>query len=223
MSDTAIPTADQPPSDAGHAEAHAHYGVPGYDPLSWKIGMWLFLFTELLLFGALFIVYGVYLHKFTWHFKEASAELSIPIGAFNTIVLLTSSMSMALAIAALQRGKTQLSVRLMEITVGLATLFCLIKAFEWGHKFEHHIWPGSLHVLALGQGQATFFNLYFTMTGLHALHVIVGAGVILWCRKRVLHGTVTAERSIFMDNVGLYWHLVDLVWIFLFPLFYLIS
>ena len=202
---------------------HTHYGVPGYDPTASKIGMWLFLFTELLLFGALFIAFAVYLETHFWQFVEASSELNIPIGTFNTVVLLTSSLSMALAIAALQRGKAELSIKLLDFTVACAALFCVVKAFEWGAKFEHHIYPGSLHLSAMDVGVQSFFNLYFTMTGLHALHVIIGAGLILWVRAKVKKQQITKERLVLMENIGLYWHLVDLVWIFLFPLFYLIS
>ncbi|MDA1194182.1 MAG: cytochrome c oxidase subunit 3 [Planctomycetota bacterium] len=187
------------------------------------MGMWLFLFTELLLFGAMFIVFAVYLHKYIWQFAAGSVQLDIPIGTFNTLVLLTSSMTMALAIAVLQRGKKELAIKLLDFTLGCAALFCVVKSFEWGGKFEHGIYPGSLHLAAMTLGEQIFFGLYFTMTGLHALHVIVGAGLILWCRARIKSGAVHAERITFMDNIGLYWHLVDLVWIFLFPLFYLVG
>lgn len=208
---------------AAHDDHHVHYGVPGYDPQAWKMGMWLFLFTELLLFGAVFIAYAVYLETYTWHFTVGSAQLSIPIGTFNTLVLLTSSLTMALSIAALQRGKKELSIKLLDITVACAGLFCVVKAFEWGAKFEHGIYPGSEHLLAMARGEQMFFGLYFTMTGIHALHVIIGAALILWVRARIKSGAVSTERITFLDNIGLYWHLVDLIWIFLFPLIYLVA
>jgi len=205
----------------GHDD-HAHAGVLPYDPTGAKIGMWLFLFTEVLLFGTLFIVYAVYLSTFTWQFTTASEELNIPIGATNTLILLTSSLTMALSIAALQRGNKRHSLALMNITLACALAFLVIKSFEWGAKFEHHIYPGSPQLLERLKGEIVYFGLYFTMTGLHALHVLIGAGAILWARARVRRNLVTAERLVFLENVGLYWHLVDLVWIFLFPLFYLI-
>ena len=207
-------------SEAG--SAHGHAEVVPYDPTGAKIGMWLFLFTELLLFGALFIAYAVYLKLFPWQFQLGSAELSIPMGATNTIILLTSSMTVALSIAALQRGDTKRSLRLLDATLLFAFAFLVIKAFEWGAKFEHHIYPGSPELLDRTKGEIVFFGLYFTMTGLHALHVLVGAFAILWARKRIVAKRVTQERSVLLENVGLYWHLVDLIWIFLFPLFYLI-
>ncbi len=209
-----------------HAHAgdeHLHYGVPGYDPTSAKLGMWLFLFTEVLLFGGLFVAYAVYLNDHTWQFTQGAGELSILMGGGNTVVLLTSSLSMALAIAALQRGKTAIAIKLLNFTILCALVFCVIKAFEWGGKFEHHIYPGSDFVLSMSYGEQIFYSLYFTMTGLHALHVVIGAALIIWAKAKIKNGTVTRERVVLLDNVGLYWHLVDLVWIFLFPLFYLIG
>jgi cytochrome c oxidase subunit 3 len=111
----------------------------------------------------------------------------------------------------------------MGDTLAFAAIFCVVKAFEWGGKFEHGIYPGSEHLLELTKGEVVFFGLYFTMTGLHALHVIIGGVLILWAMAKVRKDLVNAERMVFLDNIGLYWHLVDLVWIFLFPLFYLIS
>ena len=175
-----------------------------------------------LLFGALFIAFAAYLHTYTCGFARGSKQLNIPVGTFNTLVLLTSSMTVAVAIGAMQRGKKELAIKLLDFTVGCAVVFCIIKAFEWGGKFEHHINPGSPHLAAKELGQQIYFGLYFTMTGLHALHVIIGAALILWCRARIKNGTVTQDRITFMDNIGLYWHLVDLVWIFLFPLMYLL-
>ncbi len=205
-------------NQAGHA-AHAEH----YDPEAIKIGMWLFLFTEVLLFGTLFIVYGVYLSDFTWQFRKGSAALNIPIGAINTVILLTSSLTMALAIAALQRSNRKLCFRMASFTLLFALAFLVIKAFEWGGKFEHGIYPGSPLFEDLTKGEIVFFGLYFTMTGLHALHVIVGMAVIFWAMALVRTGKVHQDRSVFLENTGLYWHLVDLVWIYLFPLFYLIS
>jgi cytochrome c oxidase subunit 3 len=204
-------------------DPHAgHHDIVPYDATAAKIGMWLFLATEVLLFGALFIGYAVYLNKYTWQFTAGSSQLSIPMGGLNTLVLLTSSLSMALSIAALQRGQKALCQRFMSITIAFALVFLVIKSFEWGGKYEHGLWPGAGHMLTLNIGEQTFFNMYFVMTGLHALHVIIGAGLILWVKKRVRNGRTNPGRMALIDNVGLYWHLVDLVWIFLFPLFYLI-
>lgn len=202
--------------------ALAHAPVLPYDPTGAKIGMWLLLATEVLLFGTLFIAYAVYLARYTWQFRLGAHELSIPVGAFNTFVLLTSSLTVALSIAALQRGARRLAVRLLDVTILCAVIFLVVKSFEWGGKLEHGLYPGSPRLFELSHGENIYFALYFTMTGLHALHVVIGGALILWARARIRKGLVTPERGVLLENVGLYWHLVDLVWIFLFPLFYLI-
>ena len=206
-------------------EATGHGAGPAvhYDAVGGRIGMWLFLFTEVLLFGTLFIAFAVYLGGFTWQFQRASGTLSIPMGGINTAVLLTSSLTMALAIAALGRGSKALCLRLLYFTLGCAFVFCVIKALEWGGKIEHGIYPRGPALKDMTQGEVIYFGLYYVMTGLHAIHVIIGAGLILWAVAKVKKGAVTPERGVFLENIGLYWHLVDLVWIFLFPLFYLIA
>jgi cytochrome c oxidase subunit 3 len=209
------------PEALSHESAHQGH-EEHYDPVAGKIGMWLFLFTEVLLFGTLFIAFAVYLHDFTWQFRKASGELNVPIGAINTVILLTSSLTMALAIAAMQRGMKKATQGLLLVTIGFAAAFCVIKGFEWAAKFEHHIYPGSPELMERTKGEVVFYGLYFTMTGLHALHVLIGAGLILWAMAKVQSGQVTPERVVFLECTGLYWHLVDLIWIYLFPLFYLI-
>jgi cytochrome c oxidase subunit 3 len=204
------------------AGGEPHHEALPYDPTGSRIGMWLFLFTEILFFGGLFIAYAVYLSAFMRGFQLGSAELNIAMGALNTVVLLTSSLTMALSIAALQRGNVPLSQKLLNATLLLAFAFLVVKSFEWGAKFEHHLYPGSPFLLDRTKGEIVFFGLYFSMTGLHALHVIIGIFIILWAKRKIARGRVTPERSVLLDNVGLYWHLVDLVWIFLFPLFYLL-
>ena len=129
---------------------------------------------------------------------------------------------MALSIAALQRGHKELSIRLMHVTLACAAAFLVIKSFEWGTKFEHRIYPGSDYLLEKTKGEIIFFGLYFTMTGLHALHVIAGMVVIFMALRRVKRDLIRADRIVYLENTGLYWHLVDLIWIYLFPLFYLI-
>jgi len=190
---------------SGDSCAVAAHGGEGehYDPVAGRIGMWLFLFTEVLLFGTLFIAYAVYLYQFTWQFQSGSAELNIPVGAANTTVLLTSSLTMALSIAAMQRGRKTLCLRLAGFTVACAAAFCVVKAFEWGGKFEHGLYPGSDRFLDLTKGEVVYFGLYYTMTGLHALHVIIGAGLILWAMARVRKGLITPKRVVFLENIGL--------------------
>jgi cytochrome c oxidase subunit 3 len=205
--------------NVSHAAAHDHY-----DAESSKIGMWLFIFTELLLFGVLFVIYSVY--RFMNHdaFHLAAEELDTFIGAVNTIILLVSSAMIAMSTTSLQKGNKRLTLLLSAITVILGIIFLVNKYFEWGAKFEHGIFPGS-EVLTetLSQGEILFFGLYFIMTGLHALHIIIGIIFIAVVMVRVSKGKVHARRAALLDNAGLYWHLVDIIWIFLFPLFYLIT
>ncbi|RLD37500.1 MAG: cytochrome c oxidase subunit 3 family protein [Bacteroidetes bacterium] len=193
-----------------------------FDAKASKLGMWLFLYTELLLFGGLFLVYMVYRFLNQEAFLEASYELNVWMGTVNTIILLTSSLTIAMSITALQKGDKKLSVILLWLTIAAALAFLVIKYFEWSAKFEHGLFPGMEHYDALPVGERLYFYLYFFMTGLHALHVIVGAVFILVVVKKINNGSVNQKRYSLLENSGLYWHLVDLVWIYLFPLFYLI-
>jgi cytochrome c oxidase subunit 3 len=192
------------------------------DDASSKMGMWLFLFTELLLFGGLFLVYMIY--RFIYHeeFLLASYNLNVLMGTINTVVLLTSSMTVAMSITALQKGDAKLAVRLILVTMIAACIFLVIKYFEWSAKFEHGLFPGMEHYSTLPNGERLFFFLYFFMTGLHGLHVIVGGVFLLIVMKKIQNQKVNQDRYILLENAGLYWHLVDLIWIYLFPLFYLI-
>lgn len=194
-----------------------------YDPEASKLGMWLFIFTELLLFGGLFIIYSIYRYLNQEAFQVAAHELDTFIGALNTVILLVSSMTVAMSTSALQKKNVKLAVYLIGITLILALAFLVNKYFEWGIKFEHGIFPGSSHLTTdFGQGEILFFGLYFVMTGLHALHIIAGMVLLAIALVRVHKGTVHAGHPVLLENAGLYWHLVDLIWIFLFPLFYLI-
>lgn len=195
-----------------------------YDPESSKVGMWLFIFTELLLFGGLFIVYSVYRYMNPDAFHLAAEELNVTIGALNTILLLISSMTIAMATSAIQRNNKKHAILLVEVTFMLGLIFLVNKYFEWGVKFDHGIWPGSEHLLNnMSQGEILFFGLYFVMTGLHALHIIIGLAIMGFAISGMNKGKVNAKRPSLLENAGLYWHLVDLIWIFLFPLFYLIT
>lgn len=247
------------------------------DYIGSKIGMWLFLFTEILLFGGLFILYAVYRAVHPEDFHHAAKELDTLVGTINTVILLTSSMTVAVAIAAVQKGRKTLSIVLTWVTIILGACFMVNKYFEWGAKFSHGIYPNSEHLLQFPHGEILFFGLYFTMTGLHGLHVLVGMGVLAWATFKLkgrpnhevvfngesmdrLRGATVAlvdqkgkplwsseelddsveevvvdlkyapvkkrlriEDYAVLENSGLYWHLVDLIWIFLFPLFYLIT
>jgi cytochrome c oxidase subunit 3 len=207
-------------STAGHVAVHRDY-------LGAKIGMWLFLFTELMLFGGLFLLYAVYRWQYAAEFHFAAMELDTLVGTINTIILLTSSLTMAASIAAIHQGRKKLSVALVAVTVVFAVWFLVNKYFEWGVKIEHGLYPNSAVLLEHAPGEIIFFGLYFSMTGLHGLHVLVGA--VLLCVvavklvKRPVTTPVRSEDYSLLENSGLYWHLVDLIWIFLFPLFYLIT
>jgi len=203
---------------APHA-AGAH--APHKDYEGAKTGMWIFLFTELLLFGGLFLVYAVYRQVYTHDFHEAARELNRVLGVANTFVLLTSSLTMVLAVTALQRGDRQSALNTLFWTLFLAGTFLVIKAFEWGAKFSHGLYPGSEHLRELPLGEGLFFGLYFVMTGLHGFHVIVGMILLAVVARRVQDGRVHSGDFVLLENAGLYWHLVDLIWIFLLPLFYL--
>ena len=192
------------------------------DDLGAKLGMWVFLFTEVLLFGGMFLVYAVYRFQFSDLFKLAALELNTGLGTFNTIVLLTSSLTMVLAIVAIQKNKKNLSLFYLASTIGFALIFMVVKYFEWSAKFSHGIYPGSEELLNRQNGEILFFGLYFVMTGLHAFHVIIGVIIIAVLMVFVYKNKIVHDNYVKLENGGLYWHLVDLIWIFLFPLFYLI-
>jgi cytochrome c oxidase subunit III len=188
-----------------------------------KLGMWLFLFTELFLFGGLFIVYAVMRAKYSSDFHHAALELNAFIGATNTVVLLVSSMTVAMSLTAIQQNRGGKAIGLIFITLLLAGVFMVNKYFEWGHKFELHLYPGSDVMKTMPHGEIMFFGLYFMMTGLHALHVIIGGILLTIIMFRIKSGKINSGHYLLQENGALYWHLVDLIWIFLFPLLYLIT
>jgi len=186
------------------------------------LGMWLFLFTELILFGGLFLLYAVYLARYPHEFAAGGRELNVMFGAVNTVVLLTSSLLAAMAVTAVQRGRQRTSVRLLLGTIGCALIFMGIKYVEWSAKFGHDIYPGSPKLLAGPPGESVFFSLYFLTTGLHGLHVLIGGTLLAFVAVRVQQGKIDSSNYSWLENGALYWHLVDLIWIFIFPLYYLI-
>lgn len=204
-------------SQTAHTEEHV------IDSESGKMGMWIFLFTELFLFGGLFLVYAVQRRAFASDFHHAAIELNTFIGTLNTVVLLISSMTVAMSITAIQKGKNKHASAFLIITILMAIVFMINKYFEWSHKFHLHLWPGSEVMKNLPRGEIQFFGLYYMMTGLHALHVIIGVILLSITLFKVRKGIVNSEKYLLLENSGLYWHLVDLIWIFLFPLLYLIT
>jgi cytochrome c oxidase subunit 3 len=260
--------------------SHAHsVALPTHkDYKGSKFAIWLFLITEVILFGGMFILYSVYRSEYPQDFHHAAAELNTLLGTVNTLILLTSSLTMALAIAGAHHGNRKLSLWMLAVTVLCGIAFLVIKYFEWGAKFHHGIYPGSEYLLAHPKGEILFFGLYFTMAGVHGIHVLVGvvlltvmfirvssqpnakvsfvaghglgraeggrlavldkAGKPVWTGEEIDPSIMRIDVSTrywpvkkrfkiadfnLLENSGLYWHIVDIVWIFLFPLFYLIT
>ena len=204
------------------AEVSAHHDEHRDDMAS-KLGIWLFIFTELLFFGGLFVTYAVYRFRNKEAFHLAAQELDVVIGTVNTAILLIRSMTIAMSTTAIQKKDKRTTLVLIGITLLLALAFLVNKYFEWTTKIGHGIWPDSPMLEELGQGDILFFGLYFFMTGLHALHIIIGMVLLTVILVRVQKGRITFDNYQLLENGGLYWHLVDLIWIFLFPLFYLIT
>ena len=186
-----------------------------------KLGMWLFLFTEILLFGGLFLLYAVYLSRYPHDFAAGGRELNVIYGTVNTIVLLTSSLLVAMAVTAIQQGRRELTMKLLGGTILCAAIFMGIKYVEWSAKIHHGIYPGSAKLAAGPPGESVFFGLYYLITGLHGLHVLIGGSVLAWVAVKVNREVITAGDFVLVENGALYWHLVDLIWIFIFPLYYL--
>jgi cytochrome c oxidase subunit III len=193
------------------------------------LGMWVFLVTEVLFFGGLFTAYLVYRTWYPLEFGVASEELDIFWGTLNTAVLIGSSLTMALAVHAAQTGSRRLTTLFILLTMALGTVFLGVKALEYAHKFDEHFVPGAsfdlAHFAGLKHPHAAeiFFSLYFVMTGLHALHMIIGLGVMTVLATLAWRGHFSPEYHSPIEIGGLYWHFVDIVWIFLFPLLYLIN
>ena len=193
------------------------------------LGMWIFLVTEIMFFGGMFAVYTIYRSWYPDVFAIASSSLNEIIGAVNTGVLLLSSFTMVMAVRAGQLGQQKMIVIFLILTLLFGGIFLGVKAYEWNQKFEEHHIPGqaAFHlagVLPQEQGHAQlFFSIYFAMTGLHALHMVIGVGILLTLIAQARKGKFSASYYTPVDVAGLYWHFVDIIWIFLFPLLYLID
>ena len=191
------------------------------------LGMWTFLITEIMFFGGLFLGYVVYRSLYPQAFAEASTLLDYRLGAINTAVLICSSLTMVLAVRAAQLGQRRQLIIFLVLTIVLGSAFLVNKGFEYSHKFHEHLVPGPnfgpSHPLTDPHRSQLFFSFYFGMTGLHALHMIIGLGILAVLVYQSWRGRFTSEYFTPVDITGLYWHFVDIVWIFLFPLLYLIS
>jgi cytochrome c oxidase subunit 3 len=191
-----------------------------------NMGMWAFIAQEIMFFGGLFGGYTVYRFKYLSAFVEGSNSLSIEWGGLNTAVLIASSFTMAMAVRSAQQGLAQALLRWLLGTMALGLIFLGVKVVEYTHKYHHGLIPGSsfdYHGQADPGQMKIFYSFYFAMTGMHALHMIIGIGLMIWLIPKIRRGTFTSEYFSPIENFGLYWHFVDIVWIFLFPLLYLIG
>jgi cytochrome c oxidase subunit III len=227
MSDIAIPV-------GGHGSEHAHshpkflqhhFHTPEQQFEASKLGMWLFLVTEILLFSGLFLGYFILQSKHPQAFIEAHHHLDRNLGLINTIVLLVSSFTMVMAVQSAALSKTKATLGFLYTTFTLGGVFMVIKYFEYSHKIHDGLLPGSLFSYAGAQvpGEYLFFSMYFMMTGVHGIHILAGMAVIGYLIFRTHKGDYSSSYYTPVDLTGLYWHLVDLIWIYLFPLLYLVS
>ena len=264
---------DQPPPESAASDGDSPHLAHHFDSLkqqfdSAKLGMWIFLVTEILFFGGLFCAYAVVRANRPEVFADGHVFLDTPLGALNTVLLIFSSLTMALAVRSAQLGNRLALVGLLSVTLVCALAFLGVKTVEYKHKWDHRLVPGQARIeywlpggssdsdhasqappkefrpdreyvrehlahsgdTELSEEELThrinnlrsFMGIYFGLTALHALHVIIGIGVILWILLGALRGRFGPQNFTRVDLVGLYWHLVDLIWIYLFPLLYLI-
>lgn len=226
----------------GHADHAHHFESAQHEYDTSKQGIWLFLATEVLMFGGLFVGYAIFHHIYPEVFKLGAQFTDWRLGAANTVVLLCSSLTMALGIYYVQTGKKSKAMMNLALTVAFGLIFMLIKYFEYTHKFHLGLKPGSwyhgdvAHMLEevhakgymitaaeIPKNIALYFSFYYMMTGLHAIHIMIGISLILWSMFRLNRGDFSPKHYTFLEGTGLFWHLIDLVWIYLFPLLYLVS
>lgn len=218
-------TAQQRPAGAGELKVLDHFESAGQQYASAKLGMWLFLVTEVLLFGGLFVAYIIFRGLYPEMFHAAAEHLQVKLGALNTAVLIGSSFTMAMAVDKTKQGLQRQAVRYLFVTILCGAMFMVVKYFEYAHKIHEGMLPGAHFSFAELTHPKTdlFFSLYFMMTGLHGVHVLVGMGLITWVLVRTRRGELGSSYYTPTEMTGIYWHLVDLIWIYLFPLFYLIG
>lgn len=221
-------------NEAAHHHAH-HFESAEHEYQSSKQGIWLFLATEILMFGGLFVGYVIYHGIYPEIFMIGSKFTDWRLGAANTVVLLFSSLTMALGIYYVQKGQPKKSMQMLGITVVCGLIFMVIKYFEYTHKIHLGLMPGAWFTAdaqslmsytgteTLPSNLALYFSFYYMMTGLHGIHVLLGMGLIIWVMFRLKRGDFSPHHYTAVEGVGLFWHLVDLVWIYLFPLLYLVT
>lgn len=212
-------------STDNHHFAH-HYNNAEHEYQTSKEGVWLFLTSEILMFGGLFVGYIIYSHLYPQVFHEGAKHLDWRLGAFNTIVLLTSSLTMVLGIHYCQHNDRKKAVLNLAATIVCGAIFMVVKYFEYTHKIHEGLLPGNWYHGEVPEGMSNiglYFSFYFMMTGLHGIHVLAGMCLIFWVLLRTQKGEFNAHYYTPVEGVGLFWHLVDLIWIFLFPLLYLVG
>ena len=224
--------------DHDHSSGHGHgpsflqhhFDTPVQQLSAAKLGMWLFLAQEVLFFSGLFVAYGIFRSWYPEAFSVGSHILNWRLGGLNTIVLLFSSLTAALAVRSSQLGERKHTRFYLIITILCACVFMVVKYFEYSHKFHDGLLPWNFQPAHLPEGLdaypyhvRSFLGIYFMMTGVHGLHVLIGIGLLIWLVIKNEKGAFTAEYNTPVDMVALYWHLVDLIWIYLFPLLYLID
>lgn len=213
-----------------HSESHPshlahHFADLAQQRDSAKMGMWIFILTEILLFGGLFTAYSIFRAWNPEMFYNAHRHLDVTLGSLNTVILITSSVTMALAIRSMQIARKKNTLIFLAITFALGLAFLVIKYFEYSHKFHLGQLPGKYYTYTgiVGTNPHIFFSIYFLMTGLHGLHILGGLAAIGVMFSRTARNKLSSEYYTPLELTGLYWHLVDLIWIYLFPLFYLIG
>ena len=213
---------DSTSHSGAHAYAHQFDSAEHQHSAS-QLGMWVFIAQEILFFGGLFLVYTVYRFSYPQAFAQASHHLDVTLGCFNTAVLIGSSLTMALAVHGAQLGRRWTQVVFLILTIVLGSIFLGVKTIEYGHKFHEHLVPGASFVFEGDFHAQIFFSLYFVMTGLHALHMIIGIAILSVLVWQAFRGAYDSHYYSPVELTGLYWHFVDIIWIFLFPLLYLIG
>jgi cytochrome c oxidase subunit 3 len=218
-------------SHSSHGDEHHHFAHhfrdANHEFETAKQGIWLFMVTEILMFGGLFVGYAIFHNIYPEMFSEGARQLNWVMGFINTMVLITSSLTMALGIYYCQTNQKSKAVMNLAMTILCGAIFMVIKFFEYKAKFEHGFLPGRFldlhHTHAEHANLGMYFGFYFCMTGLHGIHVLVGMGLISWVLIRTAKGEFGPDYYTPVEGVGIFWHIVDLIWIFLFPLLYLIG
>jgi cytochrome c oxidase subunit 3 len=226
-----VPVGGPAELDPSLARKHGGWLAHHFDDLDQQhaaaeLGMWVFLVTEFMFFGGLFTAYMAYHDWYAHDFAAGSHTMHVVLGTINTAVLLTSSLSMALAVHAAAQGRRTMLIAMLLATIALGTVFLGIKAYEYHEKYVEGLVPfisSSRFETKPDVGLEEFLNLYFLMTGVHAAHMVIGIAILGTLVVSALRYRLPVERSVLVHNVGLYWHFVDLVWVYLFPFFYLVT